>query len=249
LHVVGLSAKGGPSNLWHTLRSPAGTWQPAFGLVRDPGRTRQLDAVACAAVGADLHVLALEQGDLVHTVRGSGGWQPAFGHPPTPAGSPVTAVSAAGIGATLHVVLVVGGRLWHTTRDAKGWHPTGFLAVPAAAGELTAVGCAGVNGALHVVALGTGGTASNLWHTVRRDDQTWQKSAGNVKDPGQVRRADDVTCAGVGADLHLVLRTGTELWHTVRSGAGRWQSAFGRVRALGYPGAAPFAGLAAAGVR
>ena len=78
LHVVGIA--GGL--LWHTIRSPDGSWVPAFGLVEsveqnDPGA---FSAISCAGVGNELHVVGIAGGLLWHTIRNpDGSWVPAFG--------------------------------------------------------------------------------------------------------------------------------------------------------------------------
>jgi hypothetical protein len=83
LHVVGVGAKGGSSNLWHTIRKPDGSRQTAVANIRDAGQDRTFSAASCAIVGQDLHVLGVAGGDIWHTVRTSARrWKATWGTPP-----------------------------------------------------------------------------------------------------------------------------------------------------------------------
>ena len=73
-----------PGKPWHTIRYSDDTWQPSFGDVKhavpdnDPG---PFQAVGCAEVSGDLHVVALTgDGRMWHTIRyPQKGWQSDFG--------------------------------------------------------------------------------------------------------------------------------------------------------------------------
>ena len=248
LQVVGLAGQGTHTNLWHTIRSSSGTWQASFGNVNDPGHPRTLSAVSCAAVGSDLHIVGIDGGSVVHTARKSSGWQPHFDTVDLPTGKgPATAVACAGVGSSLHVLAVADGELWHNVRDSAGkWQHAFDHVVTTAAAEFTAVACAGVYGALQVVGLAGIGANSNIWHSIRKPDGSWQGSFGNVKDPGLNRSFEAVACAGVAGGLELVALVDGELWQTERYPSGKWQDGF-----VQLPGSAgvPFTAVGCTGVR
>jgi C1A family cysteine protease len=250
LQVVGLAGQGAHTNVWHTVRSSSsGTWQSSFGNVNDPGHPRTLSAVSCTAVGTDLHVVGIDGGTVVHTVRRSTGrWQGSFDTLAPPMGlGPVTAVACAGVGGTVHVVAVADGGLWHNVRDSTGkWQQDFDHVVTPAGTEFTAVACAGVYGALQVVGLAGIGANSNLWHSIRKPDGNWQGSFGNVKDPGLTRSFDAVSCTGVAGDLQLVALVDGQLWQTVRFASGKWQAGFVQ---LPGSGGGPFTAVGCAAVR
>jgi len=251
MHVIAVGDQGAQTNLWHSVRKPAGTWQANFGNVKDPGQDRDFSAAACAGVGTNLHVVAVEGGQLWHTIRRSGGsWQTNFAHLPSPSddgAGPATAIGCAGIGGSLHVVVVIDGALWHTVRNANGtWQKAfGKVKVPAAAGAFFAVACAGSAGALHVLGTASRGSKSNLWNTIRKPDGSWLSQFGNVNDPGgrggvvvprgvstasaRPRTFADAGCAGVYQDLQVVGLVDGQIWHTIRRPNGTWQPNFGHL--------------------
>jgi C1A family cysteine protease len=235
LHVIAVGDQGAETNLWHSVRDPAGVWQASFGNVKDAGQDRDFTAAACAGVGSSLYVLAVENGSLLYTVRRSpGGWPTNFSQLPSPAdgpAGPVTALACAGIAGALHVVVVIDGELWHTVRSANGsWQQAfGKIKVPAATGAFTAVGCTGSAGALHVVGTATNGSTSNLWHSIRKPDGSWQARFGNVKDAGGPRTFAGAACACVYADVQLVGLVDGQIWHTIRYGNASWQPNFGHL--------------------
>jgi len=120
--------------------------------------------VACAEIGGDLHVVALDpDGTLWHTIRftAQGDWQP-FGNASAAAGNPntrFTRIGCANVGGDLHVVgATTTDQILHTIRftQAQNWQPWGNLtavvgAPPSEVDErLVALACAGVAGDLHV---------------------------------------------------------------------------------------------------
>jgi hypothetical protein len=151
LHVVGVTDDGG---MWHTIRHVDGSWQPSFGDVKaqesnDPG---EFDAVACASVNGELHVVGLtEEGGMWHTIRHvDGSWQPSFGDVKAQESNDpgeFQAVGCASVDGELQLVGVTeDGGLWHTIRHPNGsWQPF-FGDVKAQEsndpGEFKAVACA-----------------------------------------------------------------------------------------------------------
>jgi len=68
LHVVASNGK----ELFHTIRLNEQLWQNTFGSVRqaaDPTSTGPLAVPACASADGNLHVFALSEGSIVHTIR------------------------------------------------------------------------------------------------------------------------------------------------------------------------------------
>ena len=249
LHVVGLADHGGETNLWHSLRRPNGQWQAAFGNIPDAGPDRSFSAVTCAATGASLHVLGVDDGVLRHTIRTASGWRPTF----TPLEIPpdegaLTAVGAAGVAGALHLVAVIGGRLWHRRRSPAGtWSGWTKITTPAEAGAFRSVSCAGFSDFLHVVGVGAKGASSNLWHTVRKTDGSEQTAVTNIRDKGRDRSFSAVSCAVVGQDLHVLAVADGDIWHTLRTAARRWQATWGTPP--GQDALAGFVAVAGAAVR
>ena len=65
---------------------------------RMPGDMHGYPAISCATVGNDLHVLAVNNGDVWHTIRyGSGTWKATFDTPPGQ-GSQAAYLAVAGAG-------------------------------------------------------------------------------------------------------------------------------------------------------
>jgi C1A family cysteine protease len=229
LHVVGLADHGGETNLWHSLRKATGEWQAAFGNIPDAGGNRTFSAVTCAATGASLHVLGVDNGVLRHTIRTASGWRPSFTPLKIPEGEgTLTAVGAAGVEGALQLVAVIGGALWHRRRSTSGtWSGWTKIITPSVAGAFTAVSCAGFSEFLHVVGVGAKGESSNLWHTIRKPDGSRQTSVANIRDEGQDRTFSAASCAIVGQDLHVLGLANGDIWHTMRSAARRWKATWG----------------------
>jgi hypothetical protein len=239
LHVVGVVNQGAPvasHGLWHTMRYPGGTWQPFFGQLRDPF-------------------------PIFHPSDPVGSPPPPPGSPPTGAdllrpGLPDGAyptVGCAGIGDELHVVYVGKGQLRHTIRHRDGTWQWPWEGIDSYQNDhpglyFTNVSCAAVGDELHVVGLSEGGGV-RMWHTIRYSDGTWQRLLGDVdsQNPGVVKYGvgdalhpdwvwvplyfTNVSCAGVGDELHLVglatvpsaLDHTPKVWHTIRYADGTWQ--------------------------
>ena len=251
LHVIWLGSGGGgcETNLWHSLRKASGQWHASFANIPDAGADRTFDAVACAATGASLHVLGVEDGVLRHTIRTASGWRTNFTPLKIPPGEgALTAIGCASVERALHLVAVIGGGLWHRRRSTSGsWSDWTKIITPAAAGAFTAVSCAGFAGSLSVVGMANRGASTNLWHTIRKSDGSRQTSVGNISDPGHDRSFSAISCATVGIDLHVLAVHGGDVWHTVRYASGKWKSSFGTPPGQGSQDA--YLAVAGAGVR
>lgn len=208
LHVVG-SMDG---NLVYTNRD--GRWLPDYEPVKEFERNddRIFSDVACTGVGSDLHIVGVTYfGDqLLHTIRHSDGtWQPELGLiPPQDPNKPgeFRIVDVAEVSAHLHVVGIINGQLWHTIRNPDGSWQAEFGLIESQEsnnpGHFSYVACAGIGDRLHVV----GAVGGKLWHTIRNADGSWQQEFGLV--PGQAQDNPgwfiDVSCAGIGTELHIV---------------------------------------------
>lgn len=200
---------------------------------------------------------------LWHTIRypASGAspdhWQAAFDPVVWPPGSdngPLTAVCCAGVGDQLQLVGIGGDRrLWYNLLNGS-WAPGAGCIENSEQndpGAFIAVGCGGVDGELQVV--GVDAASSQLWHTIRHADGTWQPFFGRIEDnesndPGPFSA---VGCAGVGGNLHVVGIAGGQMWHTIRYSASGdspayWQQAFDPV--VWPPEADPFTAVSCAAV-
>jgi hypothetical protein len=201
LQVAGLV--GG--KLMHALRLADGTWQRTFGQVagavgQDPGT---FTAMAVAGAGADLHVLGVVGGRLLHTIRfGDGSWQRSFGELDRPSAvSSWTRVSATAGPDGMTVVALglgtAGARICARRRNPDGswsaWSDVAAL-VGQELGAVTDVACARAGAELHVTALVDGAPV----HTVRAADSSWQRYFGSVRNaagdyPGAISA---IACAG-----------------------------------------------------
>lgn len=127
LHLLALNRAD--NTLYHTIRETNGSWQGFFGQV--PG-TLNFKKVGCAALGEDLHVVAIDNnGTLWHTIRfnSSFSWQSGFDNVSAQisnsAGFVATSVSCVFTGTTLNVATTNdSGFFTFTSRDSSGtWQP------------------------------------------------------------------------------------------------------------------------------
>ena len=202
----------------HTIRTPT-SWQPwedMFSAIR--GTTFVQGSVDCASIGNNLHVVAIDLNTkrIRHTIRFQNSWQPWGDVTANVSGAPanfqVHALTCAGIGSDLHVVVYddFTGKLWHTIRWPGAWQDWGDVkaAVPGMPGGIgTILGCAGIGNDLHlIIADGLNGT---IGYTIRFPGswQAWEDVTGAIPllgTPG-LGSLYDVSCAGIGQNLHLVI--------------------------------------------
>ena len=127
---------------------------------------------------------------------------------------------------SLHVVGAQASTVRHTTRTPKpAWTASTTVDTPPAAGPFRKVSTAGAGAALHVVGLADNGGETNLWHTLRRASGQWQAAFGNIPDAGANRTFSAVTCAAIGASLHVLGVDHGVLRHTIRTASG-WRPNF-----------------------
>jgi hypothetical protein len=212
LHVV---ATGSDQQIYHTIRDASGHWQDTFGLIESQvsGGPRVFETVSCASVGTELQV-AGAAGSIYHTIRdASGHWQTPFGLIESGvSGGPAEGfrgVGCAGAGEILEVVGVGShGELYHTIRNPDGsWQNFfGLIESRVCGGPAKGFGradCAGVGDVLEIAGLGSDG---QLYHTIRNPDGSWQNFFGLIEAQvtGGPLQFTAVSCARVGADLHIV---------------------------------------------
>ena len=137
LHFCGITLEqggGGAHMLNHALKSGS-TWTP-FGDVKSvvlAENPRSLDpgdfyGVSCAGIDDELHICALSDGHLFHTIRRANGTFFPFRdvvtdivqeNPGSPSPRWITNVSCVGVNRELHIACVDDtGMLWHTIRRA-----------------------------------------------------------------------------------------------------------------------------------
>jgi hypothetical protein len=259
LHLTGVSNVD--ARLKYTFRPLLGCpWQPFIDVnaqaSNNPGI---LNAVACAADGDDLHVIATTTfavdptngGKLWHTIRfADGSWQGFFDNVKAQQhidpGLFTDDISCAAAFGLLHVFgcTTGDGDLWHTTRTAAtgAWQdfenvdtkvPSG--SVP---GAFFGVGCAVIdNGDLHVVTITSadpGNNPANLYHNILPNTpRMWQDFTPVQSQHSVPSRFVGVSCSAAGGDLHFagVTSDGT-LWHSVLPGGAKLWHDFENVSAL-----------------
>jgi len=263
LHICAIDQSG---VIWHTIRNPNGSWQPAFGNVNDQhsnGSSLRFTKVSCTGTASGkLHVCATDQSGVIwHTIRNpNGSWQPAFGDVndqhsngsslrfSTVGQAPVGGINCAAIGEDLHLVAIAtssptsntAGETWHTVRFADGsWQPAFNNITPTSgSGPITAstpflsVSCAESDDALQVCGLPNGGVG-NIFHRSFANG-TWEPTydfSQQYSNNGKNIPATSIDCAGVGNDLHVCFTeyiAGTDtsgiIWHLVHSSGGSWSS-------------------------
>jgi hypothetical protein len=142
------------------------------------------------------------------------------------------------------------GWAWHTIRlSDQSWQPFFGLIERNESnnpGAFSAVSCGGVVDQLHVVGIAGG----QLWHTIRRSDQSWQSFFGLIEgvesnNPGAFSA---VSCAGVGDQLQVVGIAGGQLWHTIRRSDQSWQSFFGLIEGVESNNPGAFSAVGCGGV-
>jgi len=221
-HVLAGQANG---DLMHQTRAGDGTWKPSWVEV-DTSPPRTLYRVSCVGMSKDLHlVAALNNGAPSHGVRnGSDGSWTAFSPIPSQSGPTTGAphVAVASLGRELHVFgASEGGRtLYHTVRNEDAsWQPRWVTL--RTFGRISHVATARVGTTIHTAVV----TDGKLLHAIRASDGTWS-NWGNIESAAGDIANDvlDVALAGIGAQLHVVVVSGSsEVYHAIRRGDGSWQ--------------------------
>ena len=226
LHVLALH----DGRLAHTLRPETGSWA-GWGDVFTGGGTGELaniTHIAAAGTASGLHVLALHDGRLAHTLRpetGSwAGWGDVFTGGGTGELANVTHIAAAGTASGLHVLALHDGRLAHTLRPETGsWAGWGDVFTGGGTGELaniTHIAAAGTASGLHVLALHDG----RLAHTLRPETGSWA-GWGDVftgGGTGELANITHIAAAGTASGLHVLALHDGRLAHTLRPETGSW---------------------------
>jgi hypothetical protein len=263
-HCVAVVGYDETQNCWIAKNSWGTGWgEHGFFRIRMGDRTLGFDAAMWGCSGIEsyllgsshLQVAGLVRGNVWHTIRDSdGSWQTAFGHvhgPNNDGQGDFTDVACAGAAGALHVVGLIQGNVWHTLRNADGSWQAAFGHVHGpnndGVGDFNVIASAGVRDELHLVGLIKG----NVWHTIRHRDGSWQAGFGHVHGPNNDGKGPftQVSCAGVGDQLHVVGVVGGQPWHTIRYANASWQpwgAVDGPVR--GRPGSFAFVGCAGTGM-
>jgi hypothetical protein len=217
--------------------------QPSGGTFRAVDRisrtTGQFDGnmpprISAVAVGNQVHLLAVANGGLLHSIRGSDGTWSAFTSVPLNGVSIIFKVVAVNVGGQLHAVLHSGSHVYHAARSSRGvWTP--FIDIESQAGGLgdfftsiTDVTAAGtIFGRMELV-LSTEGA---LHHTTRRSNGAWDgwdNVTNQTGNPGHRFQSSSLTLAPIGNDVHLVTIGVGAPYHAVRAPNGTW-TRFGNV--------------------
>jgi hypothetical protein len=174
-------------------------------------------------------MFATGDGGLWHTIRRPDGWT-GLGDVKGAVGDPgaVVAVAAAGdglAGETQFAFATIDGNLWHTTRYPGSWSGLGLLntqlQIP---GFVTAVAAAG-DGLVGETQLICATADGQMWHSIRRPDETWTALDDVTAELGIPLPVLAVagTGDGVAGEAQFMLATvGGSLWHTTRDPNGIW---------------------------
>jgi len=113
------------NRVWHTIRKAAtGKWDGWGDVYGASGNLNNVSDISVAGMpNGDLHIVALAEGIVWHTIRKETGWDHwgnVYGQT-GPISNP-TAVSASSMpNGDLHIAAIAGGRVWHTIRKETGW--------------------------------------------------------------------------------------------------------------------------------
>jgi hypothetical protein len=143
------------------------------------------------------------------------------------------------------------GQLWHTIRHQDGsWQSSFGLIEGVVQGGppgFAEASCARTGAALQLVGVGFD---TQLWHTIRYEDGSWQGSFGLIE--GVVQGGPpgfaEASCGGTGDDLQVVgFGADEQLYHTIRYAGGSWHSPFGLIEGVVQGGPSRFTRVSCAG--
>ncbi|WP_314253438.1 hypothetical protein [Streptomyces sp. DSM 40907] len=196
----------------------------------EAGDLPNVDQVATIGADSQLHVLALADGKIHHTVRLPESWQHWGDATAAGGGLPrVTQMAAAQDGWNMVVAAVADGKVYLATRYPDRWDP--WRLVPGTPAQIDQITLASVNSRPHLAVLSQG----MAYHGV-------QNSPGNWSAFTQLPMAKPLTSidasAGVGTGGEFQLGAASEgrIHHTTRRADGNW-TPWGDVTAVvGDPG-------------
>ncbi|MBB4927350.1 trypsin-like serine protease [Kitasatospora kifunensis] len=211
-HIVAL---GGDGHLHHTIvRQPTtggAGMVSGFGDVNAvAGQLTNITQVAAVSIGNQLHVVAVANGRLYHTIRQADGSWIGFGDIETGGGAgnlpAVTSVALASVGGQLQVAAVANGKVYHTIRNTTGnWTSWGDVAQAAGAtGPVTSVAMAGSGNDAQMVIITDNG--AHQYHTIRYASGTWQPFSDLSGVWGQLT-ATSVSGTVIAGELQLSVAT------------------------------------------
>lgn len=214
------------TDLYDAVDPASGPFLPVDRISRMTGPVASFPKISMVTVGNQIHLLAVVNGVVRHSIRRTDGSWSAFTDVPTDGVSIIVRVIAVNVGGALQAVLLNAGRsAYHAARSATGtW--TQFIDIETQAGGLSnidEVSAAGtIYGRLGVVVESSG----RHYHTTRRSNGSWdgwENVTARTGNPGgSYFESSNMTVASVGSDVHLITVGLGGLFHAIRSPDGSW---------------------------